>query len=116
MNSGQPLAIYLEILERAAQRQLPERIEAANDIYHPVRELVEEGYLSAIFANTKVGPSVLHAAITLLGRQYLADQQNALAGSGWRETWRRCRPVAGWLVGIVVMLLVAWLLTYGIGA
>lgn len=110
MNNENSLEQYVNILELAANKQLPNFVAAESDIHQLVCELVDHGYLSGVFANSTAGPAIFNPAITFEGRQYLANGKNSLAENvWWKRTWRQIKPAANWLLGIATAVIIGWI-------
>lgn len=110
MNNETSLELYLGILELAANKQLPNFIAIDSDIHRLVCELVDQGYLSGVFANSTAGPAIFNTAITFDGRQYLAKGKKSLIENvWWKRTWRQMKPAANWLLGIATAVIIAWI-------
>jgi hypothetical protein len=68
------LSQHMKLLEMAANKSLPDKIDEETDIpLDIVRELVEAGYLKAIGASSFAGDAFLSPKITLQGREYLEN-------------------------------------------
>lgn len=106
-----PLTHHWDILRWAADGRLPVSVSAEDGIDVGVlRELMEEGYMNGINANSKDGPCYLEPRITISGREYLAELESRIAAATFAGRVRKLAHLAlAWVGGIITAVLVSWL-------
>ena len=102
---------HIEILEQAAKNELPESIHGKSEIsYQAVLELIMAGHLNGVHAMSVDGMAIFMPAITLSGRQFLAENKKISGFSGWIiNTWYATKPLWVWMAGILAAVIVAYL-------
>jgi hypothetical protein len=97
------------LLAKAASTGLPDRIDRKSDIPIAVlQELVEDGYVNAVNAQSFDGPCFLQARITVSGREYLnvLDERHEAASLKGRSK-KYLLLIIGWLAGVASSIAVA---------
>jgi hypothetical protein len=98
------------LLARAASSGLPDHIDRTIDIpLGTLQELVEDGYVKAIDANSMDGPCYLEARITVSGREYLSVLEQRHEEASLKGRARKAGLIfIGWLAGLLSGVAVAW--------
>ena len=97
------------LLAKAATTGLPDNLDRKSDIpMGALQELVEDGYINAIDAQSMDGPCYLQARITVSGREYLnvLDERNEAASLKGRSK-KFLLLAIGWLAGVASSIAVA---------
>jgi hypothetical protein len=97
------------LLTRAASTGLPDSIDGTSDIPIAVlRELVEDGYINAVNAQSFGGSCYLQARITVSGREYLnaLDERHEATSLKGRSK-KFLLLIIGWLAGVASSIAVA---------
>jgi hypothetical protein len=97
------------LLAKAASTGLPDRIDRTSDISLAVlQELIEDGYINAVDAQSFEGSGYLQARITVSGREYLniLDERHEAASLKGRSK-KYLLLFLGWLAGVASSIAVA---------
>lgn len=108
---------HIAILELASRNALPESIDWKSTIsFQAATELVEAGHLTGTYVNSTNGSTIFMPAITLSGRQFLAEQKKRIGFSGWlRSAYEKSKPVLGWGARILAAVIGAYLVKVIVG-
>lgn len=103
---------HLEILAKAAAKQLPDSIDDSSDYsVEVIKELFEAGYIEAIDASSMDGPAFLKPRITLAGREYLTElEEKEKANSAVGKTIAVMSPAIKWVWAIFTAVLIGLIL------